>query len=80
MVVASNEEPGCLYYDLNVSISDPQVMVFVERWESREALELHINSEHMNVWSKANKGYFIERKAELIYPDRVEDIPFVDPK
>ena len=35
---ATRLEPGCISYDLNVSTSDPLRVTFVERWESREAL------------------------------------------
>jgi quinol monooxygenase YgiN len=72
MIAATRAEPGCILYDLNVSITDPQSMIFVEAWKSREALSEHFDAPHMAVWRKASEGYFTERKIEIIYPEKVE--------
>ncbi len=72
MIAATRAEPGCILYDLNVSITDPQSMIFVEAWESREALTAHFEMPHMKVWQKASEGYFTDVKLELIHPDKVE--------
>ena len=39
-------EPGCLHYELLQNISDPTDFTFVQEWESREAFEAHLKSEH----------------------------------
>jgi quinol monooxygenase YgiN len=72
MIAATRAEPGCILYDLNISITDPQSMVFVEAWKSREALSEHFDAPHMAVWRKASEGYFTERKIEVIHPEKVE--------
>jgi quinol monooxygenase YgiN len=72
MIAATRTEPGCILYDLNVSITDPCSMIFVEAWESREALTAHFNTPHMAVWQAASKGYFVDAKIEVIHPDKVE--------
>lgn len=72
MIAATRTEPGCILYDLNVSITDPQSMVFVEAWKSREALAEHFETPHMAQWRKASEGYFTERKIEIIHPEKVE--------
>jgi quinol monooxygenase YgiN len=72
MISATRAEPGCILYDLNISITDPQSMVFVEAWKSREALSEHFDAPHMAVWRKASEGYFTERKIEVIHPEKVE--------
>jgi quinol monooxygenase YgiN len=74
MIAATRLEPGCILYDLNVSITDPQSMVFVEAWESREALSAHFETPHMAVWRAASEEYFVERKIEIIHPERVETL------
>jgi quinol monooxygenase YgiN len=72
MIAATRSEPGCILYDLNISITDPQSMIFVEAWETREALTAHFEMPHMAIWRAASEGYFIERKIEIIHPERVE--------
>ena len=74
MIAATRAEQGCILYDLNVSITDPQSMIFVEAWRSREALSEHFDATHMAVWRKASEGYFIERRIEVIHPEKVETL------
>jgi quinol monooxygenase YgiN len=38
-------EPGCEQYELFRSIDDPDTMVMLERWSSRELLEKHMAAE-----------------------------------
>ncbi len=72
MIAATRTEPGCILYDLNVSITDPCSMIFVEAWESREALTSHFETPHMAVWREKSGPYFVERKIEVIHPAKVE--------
>ena len=72
MIAATRAEPGCLVYDLNVSITNPSEMVFVEAWESRAALSAHFEMPHMKVWQAASDGYFEGAKIEVIHPKKVE--------
>ena len=72
MISATRAETGCLVYDLNVSISDPQSMIFVEAWKSREYLAAHFATPHMAAWRRASEGYFTERRIEVIHPEKVE--------
>lgn len=72
MIAATRTEPECMLYDLNVSITNPQAMIFVEQWESREALTAHFETPHMKVWQKASEGYFTDVRLELIHPEKVE--------
>ena len=41
VVAGTIKEDGCLAYDFHLSVSDPNRLVAVERWESREALARH---------------------------------------
>ncbi|MGF1475071.1 MAG: putative quinol monooxygenase [Geminicoccaceae bacterium] len=42
LVKEVREEPGCLQYDLYRGSDKPDVLVFVEEWESRELWEAHM--------------------------------------
>jgi quinol monooxygenase YgiN len=47
------KEQGALQYDLHRDVSEPRRFVFVERWESREALAAHAKSAHIAAYVEA---------------------------
>lgn len=73
-IAASRREPGCRRYDLNASITDPDALVFVEQWESREAFEAHRTTAHHAAFSQANKPFIVASQVSIIHPDKVEVI------
>lgn len=74
IVPQTNAEDGCVFYDLNESSSDPNLAVFVERWETREALAAHLASEHMTAWRPVSGPMIESRTVEIIHPERVETL------
>ena len=73
-IAASRHDPGCIAYDLNLSVSDPNRMVFIEVWESREALDQHFQTAHFRAWRAAIADFVVERKLEVITPASIEGI------
>lgn len=71
-IEATRREPGCILYDLHASITDPERVVFVEQWASREALADHFAMPHMAQFAIDNKPFVVSVKVEIIHPDRVE--------
>ena len=71
-IEASRKDPGCIAYDLNLSLTDPDRMVFVEVWESRAALDAHFQTAHFRAWRTAIADYVASRKLEVITPARIE--------
>jgi len=63
---ATRREPGCISYDLHQSLTDEDTLVFVERWENRQALEAHFKTPHLIAWRDAGGPYFLDRKIEII--------------
>jgi quinol monooxygenase YgiN len=53
-------------------VSDPEQVVFVERWTSREALGKHFEAPHMVPWRATGAECLLERKVEIITPENVE--------
>jgi quinol monooxygenase YgiN len=41
MVSKTRQEPGNLFYNLHVDISDPTIFYFLEGWVNQEALDFH---------------------------------------
>jgi quinol monooxygenase YgiN len=71
-IAATQKEAGCISYDLLHSITEPDTFIFVERWETREALTAHSKAEHLIVWRTVSGACITSRKIEIIHPDKVE--------
>lgn len=46
LVEASRKEAGCIRYELNQSLDDPNVYVVIETWASKQAIDLHNHTPH----------------------------------
>jgi quinol monooxygenase YgiN len=46
LVEASRKEDGCIKYELYQDEEDPRVLAVIEEWESKEALNNHMRTEH----------------------------------
>lgn len=51
LVGPTHNERGCVTYALHRDAADPDHLVFVERWESREALDAHSKAPHLSLLS-----------------------------
>ncbi len=47
MIEPTRAEPGCIKYDLHVSNDDEAQFMFYEIWRSKEDLDLHIETPHL---------------------------------
>jgi quinol monooxygenase YgiN len=47
LLAPTHVEEGCVLYSLHRGIDEPTRFAFVERWASRELLERHMASEHI---------------------------------
>jgi quinol monooxygenase YgiN len=69
----TRKEPGNIAYDLHESVTDHTKMVFVEQWESVEALVPHRAAAHMKTFGRvAVKCFSAPPKIEVITPEKVE--------
>jgi quinol monooxygenase YgiN len=72
-IAATRAEAGCIAYDLYASATDPATFVFVEKWETREALTAHSKSDHLKAWRKiAGECQSAPTKIEIVHPEKVE--------
>ena len=46
-IAPTRQEDGCLRYDLFADADDPTKFTFIEEWASREALDVHGQSAHI---------------------------------
>jgi quinol monooxygenase YgiN len=45
-------EQGCINYDLHLSPENPGLLVFHENWESKDDLDAHLASAHIDAFRK----------------------------
>ena len=55
---AIRAEDGCIRYDYYLSEKDPNELLLIEQWESKEHQQIHINQPHMDTL-RSFKGYYI---------------------
>ena len=70
-IEGTRKEPGNISYDLFESTTDENTLVFVERWESQEAVDNHFTEPHFLAWREIGQQYFLDRKIEIIHPSQV---------
>jgi len=71
-VAETRKEAGNIAYDMHESVTEPTKMVFVEQWESREALPAHEASEHVKVFLRTvAKCLAAPPRIEIITPAKV---------
>jgi quinol monooxygenase YgiN len=47
LVAPTHAEDGCILYALHRGHDDPRKLAFVERWASKEAIDAHLESDHV---------------------------------
>lgn len=72
VIGATVKEPGCTSYDLTSSITEPNCFVFVERWETREALGKHFETPHVKEWQRVSAPFVDKAVVEVIHAGNVE--------
>ena len=63
VLAAIRAEDGCLKYDYYLSDKDPNELLLIEQWESKEHQQIHIKQPHMDVLRSFNGDYI--QKGEL---------------
>lgn len=73
-IAATRKEVGCISYDLLQSQTAPETLNFVERWESREALNAHFTQPHFIKWRAEGGKYITSRSIDIISTASVETL------
>lgn len=50
IIPPTHAEDGCIAFALHRDLVDPHKLVLIERWASRAALDLHLETEHLAVF------------------------------
>jgi len=62
LVVETHKEDGCLRYELNQSLDDGRILIFVETWETEAKWRAHIDGAALANFAAAGGGELIADK------------------
>lgn len=68
---AVRQEKGNLAYEYFISMSDPETVLLIDRWEDQAALDLHHRSEMMSEITALREKYDLHMRAERFVSDEV---------
>jgi quinol monooxygenase YgiN len=63
----THAEDGCILYALHRGVDDPRQLTFIERWDSREALDAHLASRHVKDVLARAEDLFGDSGAIVVY-------------
>lgn len=46
LIDETRKESGCISYDLCEDMSNPHILTFIEKWESKQYLDAHMKTAH----------------------------------
>lgn len=72
LIDAARRQPGCAYYDLHASVTDPDRVVCLEQWSDRAALDTHLASPPTLAFAEAIAPLVLTSRVEVIHPERVD--------
>lgn len=72
MIAASRQEDGCIDYAYALDLADPKLIRVHERWTDRDALDRHLETEHLAVWRSAWNEVGITDRSLRLYEAEAE--------
>ena len=66
LVQGSQEEEGCIFYNLHQDVSDSTKFVMLEEWKSQAAIDFHNNTDHYNAFKEASKGMIEKSEVSIM--------------
>jgi len=60
LLAPTRAEQGCINYDLHQDKTQPQHFFFYENWESKAALDAHMQSRHLQAFIARQEALFAE--------------------
>jgi len=66
IVTGSQEEEGCLFYNLHQDINDSTKFVMLEEWKSQAAIDFHNSTEHYKAFKEASKDMIIKSEVTIL--------------
>ncbi|MCL1895398.1 MAG: antibiotic biosynthesis monooxygenase [Clostridiales bacterium] len=69
MIALTRQEDGCIAYGLHEAVDGSGAVVMIEAWESKEALDKHMESEHFKKFVPGGDVYKAEPSVIRVFSD-----------
>ena len=66
LVEPTLKEEGCINYDLHQSVENPAVYVFYENWQSKQHLDVHLETAHIKQCQALLEGKTVSTELYLL--------------
>ena len=67
IIKSTRAEEGCIAYNLYNSTEEKDVLIFVEKWESKEFLDSHLKQPHFADFGSAIENYLAKDLEISVY-------------
>ena len=71
-VEATRLEPGNISYELALHGEEENVVLIIERWQNRAALDAHFIAPHFLTYRQATSGMVASRRIDVVTAEQVE--------
>ena len=65
LIEKTRQEEGNIFYELYQDVNNPQVLTFIEEWQSQEALKEHMRTAHFQETVPVLEDLLIEEMDEV---------------
>lgn len=66
VVQGSQEEDGCIFYNLHQDINDSTKFIMLEEWKSQDAINFHNNTDHYKTFKEASKDMVAKSEVSIM--------------
>ena len=74
MIEPSNSEEGCISYEFYQAPFNPDTFIFVERWRSKEDLDLHFEMPYFKDFDSKVGELVVEKPSVITYEASNENV------
>lgn len=67
LTAATRAEAGCISYGFYEDTENPNHFIFIEEWESQEALNAHTQTAHFGAFMKRSREFFAGKPQIKVY-------------
>ena len=67
LIAGSRSEEGCVFYNLYVDTTNPDVLTFIERWKDQAAFDFHYTTPHFTTIRPLLRAFFTKDMEVDVY-------------
>lgn len=66
VVQGSQEEEGCIFYNLHQDVANPTKFVMLEEWKSQDAIDFHNSTDHYKTFREGSKDLIEKSEVSIL--------------